>query len=103
MAGAGEWQVRDKKVRERAMQTVDAGDYRATWWTEGDHLVLTLGWLPVEHTLDVIEGKKPNVTSLAVHKSMAEFKGYETNLRGHADMGEGRRHPADAAGQWQAV
>ena len=66
MAGVGELEVTERKARQRNVQFVDGGDFRAIWWDEGDHLVLTLGWLPIERTLDVIDGKSPNVATLPV-------------------------------------
>ena len=52
----------------------------------GTHLVVTLGWLPVDHTLDVIDGKVPNLASAPLHKTMAGFDRYKTHVRGHVDL-----------------
>jgi hypothetical protein len=86
LAGVGELEVVEKKLGQRNLHQVEAGFLRATWWEEGSHLILTLGTLPVDRALAVIEGRRPNLTTLPLHKETIAFDRYETNLRGHVDL-----------------
>jgi hypothetical protein len=83
------WQgVKVKTVQRgrRTLQQIPVNDAAATWWQEGEHVVFTLGSEPVDRSLDVIDGKRPNLAGTALFKSVAAFKRYETFLRGYVDL-----------------
>lgn len=70
----------------RAVRSFLLGEFQAAWWTEGRHLVFTLGVQPIERSLRVIDGRRPNVTAAAWYPELANFQGYETDMRGHVDL-----------------
>lgn len=55
-------------------------------WQEGEHVLLTISTEEIEHTLALLEGKRPNLTANAVLKRLAEFDDYETYARGFVDL-----------------
>jgi hypothetical protein len=62
-----------------------AQDYYFAWWKEGADVVCICGTKPVHVTLDVIDGKKPNLTSNPLYKKATRCDGYESCCRGFVD------------------
>lgn len=58
-------EVKATKVRKRDIRYVDWGNptLELAWWSEGEDLILALGMNGIANTLDVIEGKRPNITT----------------------------------------
>lgn len=58
-------EVKAKRVRQRQIRYIDLGNptVEVAWWAEGDDLILALGMNGISNTLDVIEGKRPNITT----------------------------------------
>jgi hypothetical protein len=85
--------VKENERGGRTFYTIeDTGPVRIAWWQEGEHLLLTAGTETPEHTLSLLPGspqKRSNLTESALHRSVAEFKGYETMLRAFVDFERG--------------
>ncbi len=65
-----------------------AGDFvKIFWWTEGDHLILTIGTEKPSHTLELLsaEKPKPNITANPHFQRIKGFDKYETIARGFID------------------
>ncbi len=89
--------VRETTVGERTIYQVEVvtplepppaqePDFHVAWWREGNHLVLSLGTEPLKQTLDVCDGRRPNLTTRPLYKSVARFDRYETIIRGFLDF-----------------
>jgi len=82
--------VIEKKTAKRTF--FKTKDDLVVWWQEGDHVVVRLGLLAsvsaeqMRQTIEVIEGKKPNLTSTPLYQKLAKFKSYETDIRGLFDL-----------------
>lgn len=55
------------------------------WWQEGEHVMMTIGNAGVEHTVSVLEGKRPNLASNPLLAATEKAAGYETVIRGFVD------------------
>jgi hypothetical protein len=69
----------------RSIQSYTRGPSKTAWWTEGEHLVLTVGTQPVARALDVVDGRRSSVADAAWHKELAAPP-YETDVRGFVDL-----------------
>jgi hypothetical protein len=82
--------VEETKEDGRTFSTIKAaGDFvQVHWWTEGEHLICTIGTEKPSHTLARIEGDspKPNLTANPLYQSTAGFNKYETILRGFVNI-----------------
>lgn len=72
-----------QKEKEKPKETHET---TISWWKEGKHIVVVAGTEPVARTLDIIEGKQPNLTSHPQFKKLHGFKSYETHSRGFIDI-----------------
>ncbi|MEX0704460.1 MAG: hypothetical protein WD069_20330 [Planctomycetales bacterium] len=57
----------------------------ARCWQEGDHVLLTIGSQPIEHTLALVDGKRKSLSANPALARLAGFKQYDTYLRGFGD------------------
>lgn len=82
-----ESKVRDVKVGARTVLQIPTGEpVTLNCWKEGRHAVLTIGTEPPQRTVELVEGKRPNLTSSPLFQQVAGFKKYETWMRGFADV-----------------
>lgn len=79
-------QTKEVKRGKRILHQFNDPDVSVAWWQEGKHVVLTVGTESVEHVLDVIDGRKANLTSTELYKSTSGFNRYETDMRGFVDL-----------------
>ncbi len=84
--GALELPVAEIKNGGRTIQSITRADMQAAWWVEGNHMVCTLGALPVPRSLSVIEGRRPNLTTAKWYSEFAAFKRYETDMGGYVNL-----------------
>jgi hypothetical protein len=81
MAGA---EIIEKKEGTRTFFTTE--ERIVNWWQEGDHVVLRIGTDSMKATLDVMDGRKPNLTATPLFKNLTAFKSYETDMRGLVNL-----------------
>jgi hypothetical protein len=82
-----ESKVREAKVGRRAVLQIATGVPVTLYcWKEGPHAVLTIGTEPPQRTIELVEGKRANLTSSPLFRQVAGFRKYETWMRGFADM-----------------
>jgi hypothetical protein len=82
--GGGE--VKERKQHGRTIYECGDPSFRAAWWQEGEHVVCYLGTEPVERAVDVIEQRRKNIAATTLLRATADFKGYETDIRGYVDL-----------------
>jgi len=75
-----------KQVRQRTIHEASADGVHVAWWQEGRHIVLVLGNDTIEGALDVVEGRRPNLASNPLLKSVTRFNDYETDIRGFVQI-----------------
>ena len=82
--------VEESTLEGRAISTFKMlGDtVQINWWSEGDHLVCTIGTEKPAHTLTLVTGDKPraNLTTNPLFQELKKFDRYETIARGFIDV-----------------
>lgn len=80
-------EVKESKIDGRTVSIVQKIDpVTVAWWQEGNHTVITAGTEKVDDVLGCVSGKRPNLTTAALFKSITDFKKYETWARGFIDL-----------------
>ena len=80
-------EVGETKVGERLILSLATPEpVKVACWKEGEHVVLTVGTEDIKHTLQLISGKRKNLTANSKFKKLAEFDSYETIQRGFFDL-----------------
>ncbi len=85
-AGLAQIDVKELKVGERSVSTIEAGPVHVTWWLEGKHGVVTVGTMPAQATVERMTGKGEKLTSNRLYKKLAGFKQFETGARAYLDV-----------------
>lgn len=78
--------VEDVKYGSRKGFVFSVDELKAVWWAEGEHLAFTLGTEPAPRSIDVIDGRRANVTSAKWYPEMTARQAFETDMRGHIDL-----------------
>jgi hypothetical protein len=79
-------ELETKKLEGREVLSVERDGMKLACWQEGEHVLLTFGTEEISHTLALAQGKRPDLTANEQFKQLAAFQGYETWLRGYADI-----------------
>ena len=80
-------EVEEANVEDRMVLRLNTPDpVKVACWQEGEHIVLTIGTEEVEHTLELVMGKRKNLTTNKVYQQLADFQQYETIKRGFFDL-----------------
>jgi hypothetical protein len=74
--------MKAKQIRGRTLHEFAEGELHVAWWQEGRHLVLVAGNDTIDGALDVMEGRRPNLTLSPLLNSVTAFNDYETDMRG---------------------
>lgn len=89
IAGIAELEIKEAKIEERDVHSIQAGPVRATWWVEGKHGVVTVGTAQPEAVVKSMTGKGEKLTSHPLYKKLAGFRDFETAARGFLDVAGG--------------
>lgn len=84
---ATETEVEEEKVDDRTVLRLTTPEpVKVACWQEGEHVVLTIGTEEIDHTIELAIGKRKNLTKNEVYQQLADFKQYESIIRGFFDL-----------------
>jgi hypothetical protein len=82
-----EVEIKETKIGNRTIYEAQELDgVQSAWWQEGKHLIYVLSSDKIDRTLEVLDGKRPNLTSAPLFASMNGFKKFDSLVRGFLDV-----------------
>jgi hypothetical protein len=85
-AGLADAEIKEAKIADRAVSSVNLEPVYLAWWAEGKHAVVTLGTDKPEAAVKALTGNGPRLPANPLYKRLQGFKQFETVARAYLDV-----------------
>jgi hypothetical protein len=87
IAGLAKVEVKESKVADRAVASLEEGPIHLAWWADGKHAVVSFGTGPSPAAVQrIATGTQPRLPSAPLFKRVQDFKQFETSARAFVDF-----------------
>jgi hypothetical protein len=87
IAGLNKLELKEIKVGDTAVSTIEIGPIHVTFWVQGKHAVLAIGTDDAEKTVKTMtSGDHPRLTGTELYKRVRGYDKFETSARAYVDV-----------------